>query len=274
MALWVSILLTVSFSTLNPMIIDTTISMVALLSGLIGALVSAYLGYVVRIKVKERGDQEHRKAVAHVHFLQLTDFVASDFYLKEFLGRISKEYEPNSNDFALSHKAAAFLASKIAALESDALKQVHGLLKPIITVSTESMDRFTLSQDQLAELEPDTIYVYNRYVTSSLRLKTSLTLIESLLEKGDPKLLDASILHGVFLSYRTFADASGVLRAAFKHAAGVSDNYSFQCLTRSYTAIQKDVRSSFENSSQLEKAKKAATDTAEANAVVQGDATR
>ena len=64
------------------MVIDATVSVVALLSGLIGALASAYLGYVVRIKVKERGDQEHRKAVAHVNFLQLTDFVASDFYLK------------------------------------------------------------------------------------------------------------------------------------------------------------------------------------------------
>lgn len=252
------------------MVIDTTISVVAILSGLFGALVSAYLGYVVRIKVKERGDQEHRKAVAHVNFLQLTDFVASDFYLKEFLGRISKEYEPTSTDFTFSHKAAAFLASKIAPLESEALKQVHGLIKPFISISTDSMDRFALSQSQLAELEPDTVYVYNRYVTSSLRLKVSLTLIESLLEKGDHKLLDASILHGAFLSYRAFADASGILRAAFKRASGVSDDYSLQCLTRSYTAIQKDVCSSFENSSQLEKAKRAAADTAEANTAVKG----
>ena len=83
-------------------------------------------------------------------------------------------------------------------------------------------------------------------------------------------MLDASILHSAFLSYRAFADASGILRAAFKNASAVSDNYSFKCLTRSYTAIQKDVLSTFENSTQLEKAKKAAAETAEANTALQG----
>lgn len=252
------------------MVINSTVSVVAVISGLVGALASAYLGYVVRIKFKENADRKHRKAVAHVHFLSLTDFVASDFYLKEFLSKIAKEYQPASSDFSLSHKAAAFLASRIALIEDDSLKQIHGLIKPIVAISTESMDRFVLSQRELAELDPDIVYFYNRFMTSSLRLKTSLKLIASLLEKGDLKLLDASILHGAFLSYRAFADASGILRAAFKQASGVSDSYSFNCLTRSYTAIQKDVVSTFENSTQLERAKKAAAETAEANTAVQG----
>lgn len=252
------------------MAIDGTVSIVAVISGLVGALASAYLGYVVRVKVKEKADREHRKTIAHVHFLSLTDFVAADFYLKEFLTRITKEAQPVSSEFSLSHKAAAFLASKIATIEDDSLKKIYDLIKPIVAISTESMDRFVLSQRELAELDPNVVYFYNRYITSSLRLKTSLALISSLLEKGDPKLLEASILHGAFLSYRAFADASGMLRAAFKNASAVSDDYSFKCLTRSYSAIQKDVFSVFENNTQLEKAKNAAAETADADTALQG----
>lgn len=251
------------------MVIDSTVSVVAIFSGLVGALASAYLGYVVRIKVKERTDLQHRKSLAHVHFLILTDFVASDFYLKEFITRISKSSQTELTEFNFSHKAATFLASKFEDIEGDSLKQMCGLIKPFIDGATDSMGRFVLSQGELAELDPIVIYHYNRFMTSSMRLKVALEVTASIFEKGDSKLLDASILHGLFLSFRRFADASGILRTAFKNASAVSDSYSLQCLSRSYTAIQEDVKSSFENSTQLEKAKKAAAETAQANTVLQ-----
>lgn len=254
------------------MAIDSTISVVALGSGLVGALLSAYLSYVVRIKVKERDEQKRQRKLAHVHFIQLTDFVASDLLMKEIINRITAESKLENQDFERSHGIAAFLASKFSELEQDAVAQIRAVLQPTLVVVTESMDKFMLAPAQLAELSSDCVYFYNRYVAASLRLKVGLKLLETLLEQGNPTAIDASALHSLFQAYRAFADASGVLRTAFRGAAALSENYSLKCLQRSYQALQKDVREVFDNMSKLEKAKQIVHQTAEASIVIERDA--
>ena len=254
------------------MVLDSTISIVALVSGLIGALLSAYLGYVVRIKVKEREDAKRQQKLAHVHFIQLTDFVASDFLMKEIVSRISAESKLMHEGFDLSHGIAAYLATNFSELKPDAIAQVRAVLKPTVAVAIDSMDKFLLAPTQLAELSSETVYFYNRYVTASLRLKAGLRLFETILDQENHKAIDASSLHSLFQSYRAFAYASGLLRAVFRSAAEVSEGYSLKCLQRSYQALQKDVREAFEDMSKLEKAKQIVDQTAEANIAVEMDA--
>ena len=254
------------------MVIDSTISIVALVSGLIGALLSAYLGFVVRIKVKEREETNRQQKLAHVHFIQLTDFIASDFLIKEIVSRMSAESKLKNEGFDLSHGIAAYLATKFSELEPDAIAQIRAVLKPTVAVVIDSMDKFLLAPTQLAELSSETVYFYNRYIIASLRLKAGLRLFEAILEQENPTAIDAPALHSLFQSYRAFADASGLLRAAFRGAAAVSDKYSLKCLQRSYQALQKDVRETFENMSKLEKAKQIVHQTAEANIAVERDA--
>jgi hypothetical protein len=254
------------------MIIDTTISIVALISGLTGALLSAYLGYVVRVKVTEREKKKRQQKLAHVYFIQLTDYFASDFLMKEIIHRVSAESKVKDESIALSHGIAAFLASKFSEIDQDTVAEIRTLLRPFIVVATDSIDKFLLSPTQLSELSTNTVYFYNRYITASLRLKTGLRLFESLLEQGNPKAIDASALHSLFQAYRAFSDASAILRASFRSAAAVSDDYSLKCLQRSYQALQKDVRKSFEHMTKLEKAKQIVQQTAEANIAVVRDA--
>lgn len=114
------------------MVIDSTISIVALVSGLIGALLSAYLGFVVRIKVKEREETNRQQKLAHIHFIQLTDFIASDFLIKEIVSRMSAESKLKNEGFDLSHGIAAYLATKFSELEPDAIAQIRAVLKPTV----------------------------------------------------------------------------------------------------------------------------------------------
>jgi hypothetical protein len=198
----------------------------------------------------------------------LTDMMASDFFLKEFCEKILKDLEPGQKDFELSHKVATLIATKIKDIDSEVLKTAHLVGKPIISASIDSMNKFSLSQTQLSELEPDTVYVYGRYSTAWDRLKAAITVLEKIMESGDAQRIDASLIHSTFVSFRSFADAGGLLRAAFKQSAGLSDAYSFACLTRSYTAVKKDMASSFEHTSKLERAKAAVALTPEAESAI------
>lgn len=197
--------------------------------------------------------------------------MASDLLAKEIINRITAESKLKDQEFDLSHGVAAFFASKFSKLEQDTVAQIQGVLKPILAVTTESIDKFILPPAQLSELSSDTVYFYSRYITASLRLKASLRLFEVLLEPCNFKAIDASAFHSIFQAYRGFAEASGILRASFRSVAAVSDDYSLKCLLRSYAAQQKDLRDIFDNMPKLEKARQVIQQTAEANIVVESD---
>src|SRR5579862_6565752 len=97
----------------------TSIQIVALISGLTGALVSAYLSYIVRLKAKAREDADERRRLAHVNFLMLTDSVGGNLYLKLFIDRIVQLYNVKLEGFDVSHAAAAFFAKKIAEAKAE-----------------------------------------------------------------------------------------------------------------------------------------------------------
>ena len=241
----------------------------ALISGLVGALIAAFLSYMVRLRAKRQEDLEERKRLARVNFLLLTNAVAADQLMKNFVENMLKLANVKEEEgYGYSHAVVSLLASKIAEMEPEELEHVRLLARPFITSSVAAMDKFDVSQSDLGHMTETTIYTYHRYKTAAARLQTALEMLDGLIEKGNPKLLDAGVLHGAFTAYQSYADACGLLRAAFASSAEISSAYSYNCLVRSFKAAQSEVAASMAHSSKLELAKKALA--AQADAVVSG----
>lgn len=233
----------------------------ALTSGLIGALIAAFLSYKVRLKAKCKEDEEERKRLALVNFLLLTDVVASDFFMKDFIDRLSKLSDFKAEGFGLSHAVAVFLASKIEASTDVDLSQARMLLKPFIASAITAIDKFEIRQRDLGHLSEVTIYAYHRHRAAGARLQTALAFFDVIAERGDAKLITASSLHSLFQTYRSYADSAGLLRAGLRKAGALSDAYSVQCLVRSFNAMRADTAAALEQNEKLALAKKAADAT-------------
>ncbi len=251
--------------------------LVALLSGTIGALISAFLSYHVRLRAKRKEDSERKKKLALVHFLQLTNFVAADFYCTELVKNLAKAgWIKAEKEFDFEHELSVLLSDQIAKSDPAALTKAHQRLSPYLKGIAPSIDRFNVTAEDLSEMSEVTIYAYTRYVQLGDRLKAAATTIEHWLEKADPTLLDAKTILAAYQTYRDFADAAGVLRAAFVTNAGVTKAYSQRCLMRGYTAVQKEVARSFAVGQKLSNAEAAAAATRAASEVIEeraGDAT-
>jgi hypothetical protein len=240
------------------------------LSGLTGALISAYFSYEVRLRAKAREDAEERKRIAHVHFLALTDVVGGGLFVKLYVEQIIKIYDVKLEGFDLSHAAAVFIATKIAEVKADDRAQIRMISKGAIAVITDSSTKVDIDPNDLGRMGDATIYTYVRFQAALNNLKQSLLVLNQYLDATAWTAKDVgSILHGIFRAYARLTQSAGLLRAAFTANANVSSDYSLKCLNRSYTATQTDLAASFADSSKLDLARKAAEElTASKEAVL------
>lgn len=229
-----------------------------LLSGLVGALLAAFLSYKVRLTAKRKEDEDARKRIAQVNFLMLTDTVASNFFIKNFVERVLDISEVKvEKGYDLAHAISALIASKSQGLTKDDLERVRILTKPVISTLIASLDRLEISAADLGHMAEVTIYAYHRYRISAIRLQASLGMLDALLDEGNMKLADAKVLHGFYQTYRDHAKVAGILRAAFGKSAGISSDTSLKSLVRSFEATKAEVVASLSSSSKLELAQRA-----------------
>lgn len=243
---------------------DMTLGAVALVSGLVGALVSAYLSYLVRLKVREKDDIARQRRLAYVYFIQLTEVFASDLIIKEIAGKVNESMGGKEKGIGLSLSAAVHLAEQVSKLKAEDVKIIRATLKPFFAYLCESLDKVTIPAAQLSELPQDSVYFYNRYMMKAQQFKTAVRLLEGALDDDDLKLLSAETLSGVFTAYQGAADASGLLRAAFISYGGISSATSQAALVRSYKFWKEEIAKSLSQTSKLDAAKKILKEVAEA----------
>ncbi|MDO9404728.1 MAG: hypothetical protein Q7T87_11920 [Polaromonas sp.] len=231
---------------------------VALVSGLIGALLSAYLSYVVRLKAKSREDADERQRVAKVHFLRLTDTMATYLYAENFVKIFATAPGFKEDPNAFSMKVCAAIAEAVNSMTEADVKKAQLGGKHLFKVLRDSFGDLDMAVGDLGRMDEIAIFSYHRHRSAIARLNAILYSFEGTLEIGDPKLLDAAGVYSLFFAYKTYAETAGLLRAAFAKGAELSDKYTFFCLTRSYKETQKWFQKIFEQSHWLEDAKKVA----------------
>ncbi|MDT0137249.1 hypothetical protein [Acidovorax sp. PRC11] len=225
----------------------------AMLAGLFGALISAFLSYIVRLRAKRKEDEEERKRIAKVNFLLLTNTVAFHHFASQLIASAVKKHGFSDSRVNTPHAAAVVIGSAVADLKTEDTEGIRVFLKPFLVALAGELRKFEVKQSDLAKMSEVAIFMYHRFNTTASRLVAGLNLLDELLENGDPKKISASYLLSLYETYKSFAHAAGVLRAAFQESAGLEKDYAFDCFERAFTVIQKETVTFTSQSAKLQR---------------------
>jgi hypothetical protein len=198
-----------------------------LLSGLIGALLSAALGFGVRWCLDRRSLQLAEQRVAYVHLVSVSTVVAADTlarsYLKVVVGDMAKEtFADPDGIFEPSHAISAFLYQELTKLTPERLNECSGasLIPRVLNGLVEGAKESKLSAEQLSKLPKQSVLVYTQYITYLSHVQHCLELWATLFETGDAKWLTAQFVHDNWLTVDRFCKQATLLRVALiEHGA-------------------------------------------------------
>lgn len=205
---------------------------IALVSGLIGALLSAGFSYWIRAYLDKRNLQNLERATAYVHLVQVSQLVAMKtvitLYVKTLIGEkgmeslVSKDglYQP-------IHKASAAFAQTIKDSEPKKWKEKAGfsVIPVFLKAQLESISASQLTTDQLAKLPRDAVLTHSQFLTTLSHLRGIVLLYISLTEDVDPPLITAENILDQWLTMNRFFEQAEKLRLALikSRAATISE---------------------------------------------------
>ncbi|MCS0629599.1 hypothetical protein NX786_09660 [Telluria mixta] len=157
-----------------------------LLTALLGALIAAALSFYVRKTLDRRSIEKTEQRLAHVHFVHLSAFIATEIavtsILKIFLPKSLTE-ELKDKEFDLSHAACAAIAIEV---QKDEFKQslksfsMAGMLNIVVDTQIEFLSGSMLTPDQLSKLPEEGVATYVQFVRSLSNFQTMLRFIKEL----------------------------------------------------------------------------------------------
>ena len=140
----------------------------ALTSGLIGALISAGLSYWIRATLDRRSLRDAERKLAYVHFVGISELVALEIVVMSFITnlvgqRIQEALRSKDSSFAPSHKLSILIAKTIHKLTSETLIEIPWLsIVPILLRSQlEAMSDSKLTTEQLSKLPNETVLTHS-----------------------------------------------------------------------------------------------------------------
>ena len=199
------------------------------LAGMIGGLITALLGGLVRAFLDHRSAAKAREHVAYVRFIQINDFLAmcrsTIVFVKEIFGK-NPTLRP-INDLAeidLSFILTALLASEIVdcggfEVHDAAARKLSGILLTLV----ESIEEAKVSTDDLARLPLPAITPYHDYVGQLSALRSVLRKFIASLNDSPPTLpLTANEMQTAWRQIQRLATSATKLHQVMARVSGLS----------------------------------------------------
>lgn len=212
---------------------------IALLSGLIGALVSAALGFVVRLVLDKRAQREAERKLAYVYLVRVSDIVAIDVaarvVAKIFLpAEAEKELMSADGSFEVAHKICAMLAEQLKKLDADAVKNDPALrVIPRWTKSVvDAVKQSQLTPEQLSKLPREAVFASNRFQGAQTYAAQVVDLWGALFENGESYWATAEGLHDQWTAVVRFTEAARLLRAELIRYGAADSREAHKLLTQ------------------------------------------
>lgn len=183
-----------------------------LLSGLVGALVSAVLSYWVRVVLARRSQREAERRVAYFHLVGVSRLVATETIISTLLKLIGNQaiesLRPLDGSFEPSHRASVILAKQVRELTPEKLKEFSEAMIFLhsLKASVEDVKASKFSTDYLSKLPKETILSYSFLLDDLDRLRTINQLWISLFETGDRSWVTAERIYDQLLSVARFLE--------------------------------------------------------------------
>lgn len=178
----------------------------ALLSGLIGALISAGLSYWIRDKLDRRNLRDAEVRLAYVYFVRISELMAYEVVCREFISKLSKTKDFEffnallSTELSLfepSHLASVIVAKNLQELTPEKIKDTPPLsnIPIILKIQLESIHESKLSAEQLSKLPKDTILAYSLFLNFLSPLQAITALWTSIFEEQNASWVTAEEIH-------------------------------------------------------------------------------
>lgn len=201
--------------------IDATLSIAALLGGLVGALATAYLSYRVQVAVREWEDRRRRGRILYVHYLAMTMIASTDKLASELTKTCVDWAVKVGLPFENPHKVAAWCAELVSESGPDILKRFLGLLEAYQPTIDEMLKAASVDARDLADFPQDAVLSQAMVASQALTLRSQYALLLHFVNDY-PSSIDAGFVHGIFRAWRGFADAAILLRSQLANALKLS----------------------------------------------------
>lgn len=246
---------------------------VALISGLIGALISAGLSYWIRATLDRRNQRESEVRLAYVYFVRISEQVAIEIVIGSFIKTMAGQHVRDSlvskdGAFEPSHKVSVLLAQEIQKLTPEKLKESPGLSTvPVFLKSQlEALSESKLSAEQLSNLPRETILTYSLFLNHLSQLRGIVLLWMLFFEEQQTSWVTPEAIHDQWLAISRYFDHARRLRAALILGGAASKSEASALLEKQVGTYNETVFSKFQHQPKLkaaiEEAKTAATNAA------------
>lgn len=233
-----------------------------LISGLIGALASAVLSYIVMITIEDRSKKIEQKKQAYVYLVSISEIVASHIVVKSLLSTIineetKKKLSTSDESFEASHAICALLSHHLQDMSDEkiselGIRNIPQYFTPLIEEAKESR----LAPEQRSKLPKNTIYECHKLQKSLNQILQVIAMWTSYIENGDRFWVTPEGLYDHWTTISRFLRNAETTRTSLITYGAASLDEAEKLLDRQIKEINKIIFTRYENSSPLAAAAK------------------
>ena len=193
---------------------------IVIISGLVGALISAWLSFVVRLHLDKRAQREAERRLAYVYLVRVSELVAADVMIRSFVkvfvpADAAKELMSPDGAYEPSHKVSAFISEALAKRTPEEFKNnpdylgVPRLINEMLAAAKDSR----LSPEQLSKLPREAVFACHQFQKHHTYVCQVVSMWIGLFENGELCWFTPECIHDQWRALVQFA----------KHARSVRD---------------------------------------------------
>lgn len=232
---------------------------IALISGLIGAIASAILGFGVRLFLDKRAQKDAERRLAFVYLVKVSDVVAADIAVRAVIKSLVpadalKELVDSTNGkFGPSHKISAMLAEALQKLTPEEVSSNSGYkaVPRFVKSQLESAKDFKLTSEQLSKLPQDAVFSSNRFQILHGHVMQTVEMWGALFENDERYWVTPEGIHDQWMSLVRFTDAARELRLALIRFGAADQKHATALLSKQVDALFEVVRTKWADQPKL-----------------------
>jgi hypothetical protein len=218
---------------------------IALLSGLFGAVITAFFNYYINIKLAKREQKRKEQRLAYIYLIKVNGIIATEIVLKKYfateLKKLDKEssvqfFEEKikslSSNIELAHAFCTLLSTALNDIESEFVDKLKNTFKYFggLQKYFEEHFAFQMPDELLIQLPKEAVSHYLSFKGNVLGLRTALDLWSLWAQTGEKSLFNAD---RIYLQWQTLNELSSTakkLRDVLISAGGISDKEAMALL--------------------------------------------
>lgn len=229
-----------------------------LISGLIGALLSAGLGFIARLILDRRAIQIAERKLGYVYLVRVSEVVAIDMVTRVVIKALVPptaivELQAENNAYSPSHKISAMLAEMLKSIPLETIRTdpTYRTIPRFAKAQIESAKDVKLTPEQLSKLPPGVIFDSNRYIALHGHVMQVIEMWGALFEHGENTWLTPEGIHDQWLTLVRYIDSAKQLRGALIAAGAATSAEADQLLKRHQNQLLEVVALKWQNQPKL-----------------------